>query len=244
MRVGRILALGFSPADVESVDPDPVKAVSIGNIASKAYHAGFRGDVWRQIGLSPVCGEGDDVDDRPGCLTTPHIVHCRLHDEERRPQVDGDVSVEELDGGVRQGSTRGDARGVDDAVNPAVAGHSRAHAPGRSNRIGKINSVEPGVGSVAGQLTGKVLTRCSVAPRDHDPGSTIDRGRSGNSGAEPSISSADQDDLVLEEHVHQTSLSLRSTCSATALDERGQAPAFAIQPAEIMIAANPELRRV
>jgi hypothetical protein len=116
-----------------------------------------------------------------------------------RPQVDGDVSVEELDGGVQQCSTCGDARGVDDAVNPAVAGHGGAHAPGSRKRIGKINSVETGVGSVAGQLSGEGLTRCSVSPRDHDSGRPIGCSCSGDSGAEPSSSPADQDDLALEE---------------------------------------------
>jgi hypothetical protein len=95
-----------------------------------------------------VCGEGDDVDDRSGRLTTPHILHGRLHDEERRPQIDGYVGVEELDGGVQQRSTRGNTCGVDDAVNPAVPGHGRPHAFGRRERIGKINSVGPDVGSV------------------------------------------------------------------------------------------------
>ena len=59
------------------------------------------------------------------------------------------MSVEELDGGVQQCSTCGDAGGVDHAVNPAVAGHSRGYGSGSRERIGKINSVETDVGSLA-----------------------------------------------------------------------------------------------
>jgi hypothetical protein len=77
---------------------------------------------------------------------------------EAYPQIDGYVCVEELDGGVQQRSTCGDTCGVDDAVNPAVAGHGRPHAIGCRERIGKIISVEACFGSVAGQLSGKGLT--------------------------------------------------------------------------------------
>jgi hypothetical protein len=82
---------------------------------------------------------------------------------------------------------------------PAVAGHGGAHAPGSRKRIGKINSVETGVGSAAGQLSGEGFTRCSVSPRDHDSGRPIGCSRSGDSVAEPSSSRADQDDLASEE---------------------------------------------
>jgi hypothetical protein len=112
------------------------------------------------------------------------------------------VSVEDLDGGVQQRSTCGDTRGVDDAVNPAITGHGRAHSRGRVERIGKINRMEPDVGSVAGQLSGKRLTCCRIAPCDHDPGRPLRDSHSGDAGAEPSSSPADQDDLAIEELAH------------------------------------------
>ena len=207
--LGGILALGLGPADIESVDPDSVKAVSVGGIASEAHQARFRGHVRRQIGLSAVCGEGDDVDDRSGCLTAAHVLHGGLHDEERCPQIDGDMSVEEFDVGVQQCSTRGNTGGVDDAVNPAVASHGGGHGTGSGQRIGKINSLEAYVGPVAGKLSGNGLTRRRVAPRDHDPSRSSGCGRSGDASAESTSSSADQDDLVLEEHRRQTSVSSR-----------------------------------
>jgi hypothetical protein len=147
-----------------------------------------------------VCGERDDVDDRSGRLTAAHVFHGRLHDEERRPQIYRYVSVEELDGGVHQCSTRSNTCGVDDAVNPAEAGHGRAHATRSSERISKINSVESDIGAIACKITGKSLTRGPIAPRDHDSGRTFSRGGRGNPGAEPSSTSADQNDLALEEH--------------------------------------------
>jgi hypothetical protein len=127
------------------------------------------------------------------------------------------VSIEELDGGVQQRSTRSNSCGVDDAVNPAVAGHGRAHATGSSERISKINSVEPDVGAIACNIGGKSLTSSPIAPRDHDPGRTISRGGLGDPGAEPSSSSADQNDLALEEHWRHTSLSRRFAWWASGL---------------------------
>jgi len=60
--------------------------------------------------------------------------------------------------------------------------------------------VEAHVGSVAGKLSGNGFTGRRVAPRDHDPGRSSDSGRSGDASAQSARSSADHDDLVLEEH--------------------------------------------
>jgi len=134
-----------------------------------------------------------------------------LHDEERCPQVDGDVSVEEFDGGVQQRSTRSETRGVDDAINPTVAVHGSSNSTGGCLRIGKINSVELGVCSVMVELSGKGLTCYAIAPGDHDPGRTRIGSCSGDPGAQPSIFPADQDDLARKKvFAHRDLLSERS----------------------------------
>ena len=58
---------------------------------------------------------------RPASL---HVRDRGLHEEERAAQVDGDVLVEQLRGGVEQRAARGQAGGVDQAVDPAVAARS------------------------------------------------------------------------------------------------------------------------
>jgi hypothetical protein len=68
-----------------------------------------------------------------------------------RPQVDGDVSVEELDGGVQQCSKCRDTRGLTtQSILPQLATVALPLS-GNRKRIGKINSVE-------------------TARRDHDEG--------------------------------------------------------------------------
>src|SRR5215216_5377507 len=94
--LGGVLALGLGPADVEAVDADAVPAVGVGGVAGQAGQAGLGGDVGGQVGLTAQLGGGDDVDDRAGRLAGHHVLDGRLHQEERCPQVDRHVGVEEL----------------------------------------------------------------------------------------------------------------------------------------------------
>ena len=56
----------------------------------------------------------------PGCAALPHVGDGGLHQEERGPQVDRDVLVEQFRGGVQQGAAGGQPGGVDQAVDPPV----------------------------------------------------------------------------------------------------------------------------
>src|SRR5215216_1771255 len=120
--LGGVLALGLGPADVEAVDPDPVPAVGVGGVAGQAGQAGLGRDVGGQIRLTAQLGGGDDVDDRALRLVGQHVLDGGLHQEERRPQVDRDVGVEQLRGGVQQGASCGQPGRVDQAVDPAEGG--------------------------------------------------------------------------------------------------------------------------
>src|SRR5215216_7816398 len=120
--LGGVLALGLGPADVQAVDADAVPAVGVGGVAGQAGQARLGGDVGGQVGLTAQLGGGDDVDDRAGRLAGHHVLDRRLHQEERCPQVDRDVGVEQLRGGVQQGAPRGQPGRVDQAVDPAEGG--------------------------------------------------------------------------------------------------------------------------
>jgi hypothetical protein len=132
-----------------------------------------------------------------------HVAHRRLHEEERRPQVDRHVGVEELRGGVDQRAAAGESRRVDQAVDPAEATDHLGHRALRLRDVGDVGLHEHRLAAAAiGELGGAGTADIRPAPRDDDGGALVDRGP-GDRGAHPLGAAADQQDLALEQAGHE-----------------------------------------
>src|SRR5204863_7843090 len=81
--------------------------------------AGLRGHVGRQVRLTAVGRHRDDVDDGAAYASGDHVLDCGLHEEERPTQIDGDVLVEELGGGVEHRAAGRQTRTVHQSVDAA-----------------------------------------------------------------------------------------------------------------------------
>ena len=76
----------------------------------------------------------------PGAPPTDHVADGSLHQEERRPQVDRDVLVEELGRGVEQRATAGEAGRVDEAVDRPNRRTTSSHGRLRLPDVGDVGS--------------------------------------------------------------------------------------------------------
>jgi hypothetical protein len=98
LALDRILAFGLGPADVDSIDADPVPAVCERGVSRQARLAG----AWGSGRAGPVFGHRDDVHDGPGFAAAHHVGDRGLQRKERRTQADRHMLSEQLDRGVEQ----------------------------------------------------------------------------------------------------------------------------------------------
>ncbi|CAL9319965.1 hypothetical protein SUDANB135_06056 [Streptomyces sp. SudanB135_2055] len=206
--LGGVLALGRRPADVQAVDPHPVEAVGVRGVAGQAHQAGLGGDVRCQERLPAVRRRRDDVDDGAGRAPAHHVRDRRLHREERRPEVDRDVLVEQLGRGVQQRPPGRQPRRVDQAVDPAVRLHHPAHGRLRLPGVRQIGPHEHRLAARRPQLGDQGLARFRPPPGDGQDRPLPDGGPR-DRGADALGAAVDQDDLSVEQTHRVPRLSLR-----------------------------------
>ena len=131
----------------------------------------------------------------PGCCRVDHVPHGRLHGEERRPQIDGDVLLEQFGARVEQSPARRQTRRVDEAVHPAEAFHRPLHRPGGLTGLGEIGTDERDRRVVGLQVIDEGLTGLGPAAREGHLRAFANR-RPDDPGPDSLGATTDEDDLL------------------------------------------------
>ena len=121
-----------------------------------------------------------------------------LHEQERRPHVDGEDAVPELDRGVVERAAAAEPRGVDEPVEPPEALLARPHDGDRRLGQREVGLGERRLAAELLQLLAHRLAAFPPAAADDDARGAQLRGAAGDRGAEPLGAAGDDQHLPVE----------------------------------------------
>ena len=193
-----VLALGRGPADVQPVHADAVRLQLIPGVAGERGQRALGGRVSGEDGLASVTGHRDDVDDAAAVARPPHQPGGVLHEQERRPHVDGEQAIPQLDARVVQRAAAAEARGVDEAVQASEALLARADHGHRRLGLGQVCRDERGLTAERLELLADRLPAIPVPAADDDAGRSQPRGAARDRRAETLRAAGDDQHPAVE----------------------------------------------
>ena len=126
------LGRGVGPAHVDAVHPDPVEAMGEGRVLGQQGERRLGRGIDRELRRAPVHVDGQDVDDGARRLALAQVIDHALHQPERRLGVDGVEPVPQVGRGTGDRAPVGEARRIDERVDPAGSAPAWPRGSGRA----------------------------------------------------------------------------------------------------------------